>query len=88
MFAFVTNDLVVLRVVVVVLLVVVGGGVVVVVVVVVVEVTAVVVVVVVVVDVVETVVDGNSFNLCLKVSRQSLPISSSYTGAAGVVVCS
>ena len=87
MFAFVTNDLVVLRVVVVVLLVVVGG--VVVVVVVVVEVTAVVVVVVVVVvDVVETVVDGNSFNLCLKVSRQSLPISSSYTGAAGVVVCS
>ena len=85
MFAFVTNDLVVLRVVVVVLLVVVGG---VVVVVVVVEVTAVVVVVVVVVDVVETVVDGNSFNLCLKVSRQSLPISSSYTGAAGVVVCS
>ena len=86
MFAFVTNDLVVLRVVVVVLLVVVGS--VVVVVVVVVEVTAVVVVVVVVVDVVETVVDGNSFNLCLKVSRQSLPISSSYTGAAGVVVCS
>ena len=24
----------------------------------------------------ETVVDGNSFNLCLKVSRQSLPLSS------------
>jgi len=46
------------------------------VVVVVVVVVVVIVVVVVVVVVVETVVDGNSFNLCLKVSRQSLPLSS------------
>ena len=43
---------------------------------VVVVVVVVVIVVVVVVVVVETVVDGNSFNLCLKVSRQSLPLSS------------